>query len=129
MVVDNGCDQSIITLSSFVVNTFTGIEFSVSGAMASMHCVTLELVNDAYTLATLDDGSQCIFKINQCLCDTDPHATESLLQPHQVQHHGVIVDDVSRQHLSVSGDFGTQCIKIDQHILPFVFGGFKVYYK
>ena len=79
LIVDNGCDQTIIALSLFVADTFTGLKFSVSGAMASMHCDTLELVNDAYTLATLDDGSQCIFKINQCLCDTDPHATNSLL--------------------------------------------------
>ena len=84
LIVDKGCEQTIIALSLFVVDTFTGIEFSVSGAMTSMHCEVLELVNDAYTLATLDDGSQCIFKINQCLCDVDPHATESLLQPHQV---------------------------------------------
>ena len=69
--------------------------FSVNGAMASMQSEALELVNDLFTLATLEDEQKVILKVNQCLCDTDPHATEALLQPHQVRHHGVIFDDVS----------------------------------
>lgn len=52
--------------------------------MASMQSKALELVNDAYTLATLEDECKVILKINQCLCDSDPHAKEALLQPHQV---------------------------------------------
>ena len=79
MIIDNGCDQTIIAISSFLVHFFTGIIFTVHDAMASMNSTPLELVNNAYTLATLEDGSKCIFKINQCLCDSDPEATESLL--------------------------------------------------
>ena len=95
--------------------------------MASMQSEALELVNDAFTLATLEDERKVILKINQCLCDADPHATEALLQPHQVRHHGVIVDDVSRKHPSVTGEKGTQCMKIDDHTLPFMFDGYKIY--
>ena len=65
LIIDNGCDQSIINLNSFLIQTFTGITFTVHGAMASMDSSPLELVNDAYTLATLNDGSKCIFKLNQ----------------------------------------------------------------
>ena len=101
--------------------------FSFSGAMASMQSEPLELVNDAFTLATLENGSRCIFKMNRCLCDTDPHAVESLLQPHQARHHGVLIDDISKCHQSITGDFGTQCIKIDNHTLPLMFDGYKVY--
>ena len=87
----------------------------------------LELVNDAYTLATLNDNSQCIFKINQCLCDTDINATEALFQPHQGRHHGVIIDDVAHRHQSISGEYGTQSMKIDNFTIPLMFDGFKVY--
>ena len=127
LIVDNGCDQTIVNLNSFQIYTFLGITFSVSGAMSSMSSEPLELVNDAYTLATLEDGSCVIFKINQALCDKDPHAVEALFQPHQGRHYDVLIDNFSRSHQSISGDFGTQCIKIDQHTLPLMFDGFKVY--
>ena len=75
MIIDNGCDQKIIAISSFLIYFFTGITFNVHGAMASMNSAPLELVNNAYTLTTLEDGSKCIFKLNQCLCDPDPKET------------------------------------------------------
>ena len=124
MIIDNCCDQTIINLNSFVVNTFTGILFDVNGAMASMNSEPLELVNNAYTLATLNNGNKFIFKINQCLCDKDPHAHEALLQPHQARHHGVLIDDVAKRHLSINGECGKQCISIDDTILPLMFDGF-----
>ena len=67
-----------------------------------MNSASLELVNSAYTLAILDNGSYFIFKLNQCLRDTDPHADEALLQPHQVQHHIIQIDGVAIQHLSIT---------------------------
>ena len=79
IIIDNGCDQTIINLNSFVVMTFTGILFDVNGAMASMKSEPLEFVNNAYTLATLNNKEKCILKLNQCLLDKDPHAFESLL--------------------------------------------------
>ena len=63
--------------------TFTGILYDVSGAMASMNSEPLELVDNAYTLATFNNGEKCILKLNQFLCDKDPHTHELLLQPHQ----------------------------------------------
>ena len=76
--MDNGCNQTIINLNSFLVFTFLGTTFSVSGAMSSISSEPLELVNDAYTLATLEEGSRVIFKINQALCDKDSHVIEAL---------------------------------------------------
>ena len=64
LIIDNGCDQTIINLNSFLISTFTGVTFIVHGAMASMDSSPVDLVNDAYTLATLDNGYKCIFKIN-----------------------------------------------------------------
>ena len=127
LIVDKGCDQTIVNLNSFLIHTFTGVFFNVNGAMSSMKTADLELVDEAYTLVTLENKPKVIFKINQCLCDNDPHASEALLQPHQVQHYGVIIDDVSRKHLSVTGEPGTQCMKIDDHTLPFMFDGYKIY--
>ena len=63
--------------------TFTGILFNISSAMASMNSEPLELVDNAYTLATFNNGEKCILKLNQCLYEKDPHAYELLLQPHQ----------------------------------------------
>ena len=107
--------------------TFTGILFDVNSAMASMNSEPLELVNNAYTLATLNNNQKCILKINQCLLDRDPHAFEALLQPHQACHHGVVIDDVAKRHLSITGDSGKKCIKIDDTVLPLMFDGFKVF--
>lgn len=82
LIVDNDCNQTVITFNSFQVFTFLGFTFSVSSAMSSMSSELLELVNDAYTLATLEDNSSVIFKVNQALCGKDPHAVEALFQPH-----------------------------------------------
>ena len=36
LIIDNGCDQSIITLKYFLVHTYTGIFIHVNGEMNSM---------------------------------------------------------------------------------------------
>ena len=61
---------------------------------------SIEIVNNAYTLATFDNGSNCLLKLNKCLCDPDPLASESLLQPHHSLNHGVLVDDCDKRNLS-----------------------------
>ena len=52
LVIDNGCDQSIISINSFVVNTFTGVLFNVGEALGSMKSTNLEIVNDAFTVTS-----------------------------------------------------------------------------
>ena len=110
LIIDNGCDQSIITLTSFLVNTYTGIFIHLNGAMNSMKGSKLEIVNDAYNLAEFDNGSKCLLKTNQCLYDPDPLAYKSLLQPHQARHHVILVDDCAKLKLSANGSHGEQCM-------------------
>ena len=50
LVVDNGCDQSIININSFFVKSFAGVSYNVGGAFWDMCSSDLELVNDTYTL-------------------------------------------------------------------------------
>ena len=75
-----------------------------------MGSTTLELVSDAYTLVTLNDDIQVIFKINQCFLDRNPNQTEALLQPHQMRSFGVVVDDCASYHIGPSLKAGGQCM-------------------
>ena len=36
LIIDSACDQSIISLSSFVVGKFIGIKYGVNGALPDM---------------------------------------------------------------------------------------------
>ena len=69
MVIDNGCDQSIISANSFLVNSFAGVMFEVGGALENMSASHLELVNEAYTLVSLPDDTRVIFLLNKCYFD------------------------------------------------------------
>ena len=92
MVVDSGCDQTIINLSSFTVKTYTSLYYNVGGALSNCGKTRLELVNDAYTVANLADGTKICLCLHQVLLDSNPEQTEALVQPHQMRAHGVIVD-------------------------------------
>jgi len=78
LISDSGCDQSIINLNSFLVQTYTGIDFIVGGALQGMQSSSLELVNDAHTLALLPNGKKVLLKFNQAFCDPDPLQLEAL---------------------------------------------------
>ena len=71
MVVDNGCDQSIINVNSFLMKSFAGELFNIGGALNSVYSSQLELVSEAFTLVTLSDNSHVIFQMNQCFLDQD----------------------------------------------------------
>jgi len=90
LISDSGCDQSILNLNSFLVQTYTGIDFIAGGALQGMRSSSLELVNDAYTLVLLPTGEKVLLKFNQAFCDPDPLQLEALFQPHQLRAHGVI---------------------------------------
>ena len=126
MVVDNGCDQSIINVNSFLIKSFAGELFNVGGALHSMRSSQLELVSDAFTLITLPDNTHVIFKLNQCFLDRDPSQTEALLQPHQARAFGVIVDDCASCHQGIDGDRGGQQLRIDDVSYPMHFDGGNV---
>ena len=128
-MIDNGCDQSIINLNSFLIQSFAGITYNVGGALHAMNSKSLELVNTAFTLVTLPNSSKVIFQINQAFLDRDPLQTEALLQPHQARSFGIIVDDCAKRHLSSSNKPGGQCIIIGSKQLDMHFDGWKCYFK
>ena len=85
---------------------------------------------DAFTLCPLPDDSKVpLFQFNQCLLDTDPLQTETLLQPHQARAHGVLVDDCTKQHPSITGQPATQCIQIGSDKFEMYFYGWKTYFR
>ena len=46
LAIDNGCDQKIVNINDFLIESFAGIQFNVGGALNSMKSTKLELVND-----------------------------------------------------------------------------------
>ena len=82
LIIDNGCDQTIINLNSYLIVTHTGIFYNVDGALDCMSSSKLELVNNCYTVATFSNNPPVLLKINQTLLDTNLAQTEALLQPH-----------------------------------------------
>ena len=78
LIIDNGCDQTIINKSTFNIDTHTGIFYDVGGALGSMSSSNLELVDSAYTLVNLQ-SNKVMFGINQSLLNMDPLQTEALL--------------------------------------------------
>ena len=56
LVIDNGCDQSIININSFLIQSFAGIYYNIGGAIRTMKSTNLELVNEAFILVSMSDG-------------------------------------------------------------------------
>ena len=129
LVVDNGCDQSIINNNSFLIYSFAGVFYNVGGALNNMHSSRLQLVSDAYTLATLPHNSKVIFKLNQCFLDADPDQTEALLQPHQARAFGVVVDGCARRHMGADNNPGGQCLSVNGNSYGMYFDGWKCYFR
>ena len=68
---------------------------------------SLEVVNDAYTLAHLNDGRKFIFKINQAFCVLDKSQNEALLLAlHQARQHGTAVENCAKCNLDRFGNPG-----------------------
>ena len=49
-------------------------------------------------------------RVNQSLVDTRDSQTESLLQTHQCQNHGVYINNCLSQQKRIDGSHGEQCI-------------------
>ena len=79
LLIDNGCDISIISKNSFLIQTLTGIYYNVDGALLDIHASNLQLVSDCFTLAILPSNEFVILKLNNCLLDKNDTQTESLL--------------------------------------------------
>ena len=61
--------------------------------------------------------------------DDDPNQVESLLPPAQVRDAGHAVDEQPTDKLTPRGDYGTQCCKVGNTIIPLFFDGLKCFYK
>ena len=92
-----------------------------------MSSSNLEIVNGAFTIALLGDGTKILLKINQTLLDTNPDQDEALLQPHQVRSFGIIVDDCAYRHMGQNSIPGRQVITIGGHNILSHFDGWKCY--
>ena len=130
MIIDSGCDQSIISISSFVIGCRTGIKYSVDGALDDMKSsAPLEVVNRCVTCCTITTTKKKILlELNQCLLDLSANQSESLLQPHQARAHGVIVNDVAKRHLATDKRQGAQNLVVDDVEIPLNFDGWKCYF-
>ena len=129
LVVDNGCDQTIFNINSFLIWSFVGIQYSVGGALNSITPSTLELVNESFTLVTLTNKIKVIFQINLAFLDKDPLQTEALIQPHQIQAFGLVVYDCAHRHMGKDGKPGGQCIEFGNTKYPMYFDGWKCYFQ
>lgn len=126
-IFDTGCDNSLINLNSYIVGHYLGIKYNLKGALNGMgNAQTLELANNCMTKIVCKDRS-FIGVVNQCLVDEDPEQTESLLQPHQLRAHGVLLDDVPPCHLRIDGNPGTLRLKVGETEVPLYFDGLKTY--
>ena len=58
LIIDIGCDQTIINLNSYLVQYFAVIIFTIGGALNSMSSSKLELVSESYTLVILPNNTE-----------------------------------------------------------------------
>ena len=128
LLIDNGCDISIISKNSFLIQNYFSKYYNVDGVLPDMTTSSLQLVNDCFTCACLPNNKLVIFKLNQCLLDLSSKNKESLLQPHQARAFGVIVDDVATRHLGKDYKPGGQSLTIGNDTLPLHFDGWKCYF-
>ena len=131
LIMDLGCDQSIVNSKAFSVGTPLNKYIHLHGALQGGRMESskpLQLVNNACSVATLPDGSEVIIQINQAILDTHEDQTEALLQPHQCRSFGVSIHDVANCHIDNNGNIGQQCIITkDSAALPLFWDGFKTF--
>ena len=107
--------------------------YDIIGALQRGCMVTPEafqLVSNATTLATFEDGSRALQTIHQALLDNHPSQHEALLQPYQACHHGVIVNDIASCHQDSEGASGKQNLVFTDPpgTLPLFWDGWKLFF-
>ena len=107
-IEDSRCNQCIVNIKAFLIYTQTGIFYDVGGALAGMEAQWLELVNDAYTLATLPNNDRVIFHLNQAFYNEHDKATEALFTPHQLHEAGLVMDNCAKWYQHADGLPGGQ---------------------
>ena len=80
LIIDSGCDQSIISISSFVIGCRTGIKYSVDGALDDMKSkAPLEVVNRCVSCCTINTNkTKNLLQLDQSLLYLS-NQSESLL--------------------------------------------------
>ena len=128
LVIDSGCDQTMIHSSVCHVLSFTNQYFKINGVMSTMKSESnLQVVNAAVLITNPYNKIKIIGVINQSLLFCDENCSESLLQPHQARCFGTVIDDCCKHHLSTDGKPGTQAIHVPGHKIPLLFDGWKTY--
>ena len=128
LVIDSGCDQSMIHSSACHVLNFTSQYFQINGVMSDMQSnEALQVVNAAVLITNSYTKNKLIGILNQSLLLCDVNCTESLLQPHQARCFGTVIDDCCKYHMSTGGKPGTQSIQVPGHEIPLLFDGWKSY--
>ena len=126
LIVDSGCDQSIIN-NTFKIMSKSGNFYNVDGALDNMSTDhALEVVN-GITKTTTPNGTSYLLVVNQALYDPSPTQKEALLQPHQVRVHSVGIDDCAVRHRKIDGSSGGQCIQVNDITLPLLYDGWKCF--
>ena len=54
-----------VNISAFLIESFVGIQCNVGCVLNSMKSAKLEIANDSYTLATLPNNAEVIFKLTR----------------------------------------------------------------
>ena len=67
LVINNGCDRTIIKNNSFLIHTFTGTTCKINDAFNTMSRPTLKLVSNAYNLVTINETRKYISSTNMFL--------------------------------------------------------------
>ena len=128
LVMDSGCDQSMIHSSVCHVLSFTNQYFQINGVMSGMKSEeALQVVDAAVLITNPYNNNKFIGIVNQALLLCDENCTESLLQPHQARCFGTVIDDCCKHHYSTGGKPGTQSIQVPGHVIPLLFDGWKTY--
>ena len=91
---------------------------------------TLQLVNNATTLATFEDDSRALLIVHQALLDTRPLQIEALLQSYQDHHHNVVVKNIASCHKDSNGAIGQQNLVVSDPpgTLPLFWDGWKLFF-
>ena len=83
LVIDSGCDQTMIHSSVCHVLSFTNQYFKINEVMSTMKSESnLQVVNAAVLITNPYNKIKIIGVINQSLLFCDENCSESLLQPH-----------------------------------------------
>ena len=128
LIADSGAEQSLLGVVWRVLKP-TSRYVNLLGPLQERHGGVIFQVVSAAAKLIDEDGKEYCAVIHEGLLDRDENQKESLLASAQVRHAGNAIDDCHREALNPNGDPGTQCSKVGDTTLPFLFDGAKCFYN